>query len=215
LGKGFVTAQLGRPVPRTTLDEAVCPGCSAKGLEYTTEQVDLPFLGTSLEILLRCTVCGYRHTDFVLTQHREPTRYRYLVSKADDMMVRVVRSSSCTVRIPELGITIEPGVASEAFISNIEGILVRVERVLDQLHRDAEDDEVRQRIQELQETLGLMREGQAPPVTVVLEDPFGNSAILGDGAEREPIPEAEAGRLRVGTFIIDPGPDGGLAPPSG
>ena len=172
-------------------------------MEYNTEQVDLPFMGNSLEILLRCEKCGYRHTDFVLTQQHEPTRYRYLVTTADDMMVRVVRSASCTIRIPELGITIEPGAVSEAFISNVEGILVRVERVLDQLHRDAEDDEVRQRIVELQETLGAMREGQAPPVTVVLEDPFGNSAILADGAEKEFIPETEADRLKVGMFIFD------------
>lgn len=190
-------------MPRTTIEEAVCPSCAGLGMEYTTEQVDLPFMGTSLEILLRCEKCGYRHTDFVLTQQHEPTRYRYLVTKSDDMSVRVVRSASCTIRIPELGITIEPGAVSEAFISNVEGILVRVERVLDQLHRDAEDDEVRQRIVELQETLGAMREGQAMPVTVVLEDPFGNSAILADGAEKEFIPEAEADRLKVGMFIFD------------
>jgi len=191
-------------VPTTIIEEATCPACGHRGLEYTTEQVDLPFMGKSLEIMLRCSACGYRHTDFVLTEHREPTRYRYVVQAADDMMVRVVRSSSCTVRIPELGITIEPGAASEAFISNVEGILVRVERVLDQLLRDAEDDDVKGRILDLQETLGQMREGKAPPATLVLEDPFGNSAILGEGAEREPIPEAEADRLKVGMFVFDP-----------
>ena len=190
-------------MPKTFIDEAVCPGCSGLGMEYNAEQVDLPYMGNSLEIVLRCERCGYRHTDFVLTQQREPTRYRYLVTKADDMMVRVVRSSSCTVRIPELGITIEPGAVSEAFISNIEGIIVRVERVLDQLGRDAEDDEVRLRVSDLQETFGQIREGKAPPVTVVLEDPMGNSAIIGEGAEREEIPEAEAERLKVGMFIFD------------
>ena len=172
-------------------------------MEYNAEPVDLPFMGTSLEILLRCATCGYRHTDFVLTQQHEPTRFRYLVTKADDMKVRVVRSSSCTIRIPELGITIEPGAVSEAFISNVEGILVRVERVLDQLLRDADDEDARLRIMDLQETFGLMREGTAPPVTLVLEDPMGNSAILGDGAEREVIPEKEADSLRVGMFIFD------------
>ncbi|MFO1533790.1 MAG: ZPR1 zinc finger domain-containing protein [Thermoplasmatota archaeon] len=190
-------------MPRTVIEEAVCPSCAGLGMEYNVEQVDLPFMGNSLEILLRCERCGYRHTDFVLTQQREPTRHRYLVTKADDMSVRVVRSSSCTVRIPELGITIEPGAASEAFISNVEGILVRVERVLDQMQRDAEDEEVRQRIIDLQETLGQMRDGTAPPVTVILEDPFGNSAILAEGAEHEPLTEEEADRLKVGTFIFD------------
>ncbi len=187
--------------------EAICPGCDGRGLSYTTENVDLPFLGMSLEVLLRCESCGYRHTDFVLTEHREPTRYSYTVRTGDDMMVRVVRSGSGTIRIPELGITIEPGAASEAFVSNIEGILVRVERILDQLLRDAEDDAQRTRILDLLETMGKMREGQAEPVTVILEDPFGNSAILAEGATHEPISEEDANRLKFGMVVIDPTTD--------
>lgn len=200
----FVGAGLGAAVPRTTIEEARCPACDGQGMEYTAETVDLPYMGTSMEILLRCERCGYRHADFVLTEHREPTRYALPVSRADDMMVRVVRSSSGTIRIPELGILVEPGVASEAFVSNVEGILVRVERVLDQLMRDAEDDGLRGRIQDLQDTLGLMRDGKAPPVTLVLEDPFGNSAILADHAVRERIPDEEAERLKVGMLVYDP-----------
>jgi zinc finger protein len=191
-------------VPRTFIEDAKCPACDGKGLEYTTEPVDLPFMGQSLELMLRCEGCGYRHTDFVLTEHREPTRYTYEVRTADDMMVRVVRSSSGTIRIPELGITVEPGVASEAFVSNVEGILVRVERVLDQLLRDAEDDAQRGRIQDLMDRLGAMRDGKAPPATVILEDPFGNSAILAEGARHERIPDAEAESLKVGMLVYDP-----------
>lgn len=208
----FSEAAWPRPVPRAIIEDATCPSCDGKGLEYTTEPVELPFMGTSLEIMLRCETCGYRHTDFVLTEHREPTRYSYLVTRESDMSVRVVRSSSGTIRIPELGVTIEPGVASEAFVSNIEGILVRVERVLDQLMRDAEDQEMRDRIQDLQDTFGLMREGKAPPATVILEDPFGNSAILAEGATHEPIPPEEAERLKVGMLVYDP--DGNPVPDS-
>jgi zinc finger protein len=190
-------------VPRTTIEEAICPSCDGRGLEYTTEPVDLPYLGKSLQILLRCLVCGYRHHDFVLTEHREPTRYTYTISKAEDMSVRVVRSSSGTVRIPELGISIEPGIASEAFVSNIEGILVRVERILAQLLRDAESVEIRRKVTDLMETLTAMRDGKADPVTVILEDPFGNSAIIGEGAMHERIPEAEADQLKTGMLVYD------------
>jgi zinc finger protein len=185
------------------IEDAICPACAHKGLEHTTEQVELPFFGPSMEIMLRCLECGYRHNDFVLTQHREPTRYMYRVSKGEDMSVRVVRSSSGTIRIPELGISVEPGISSEAFISNIEGILVRVERVLDQLLRDAEDEEMRQRILGLVEQMGAMREGKADPVTVILEDPFGNSAILAEGATHERIPEDEADQLKTGLLVYD------------
>ncbi len=192
-------------MPRTTIEEAICPSCDARGLEYTTEMVDLPYLGKSLQILLRCLTCGYRHHDFVLTEHREPTRYTFTVAKGEDMSVRVVRSGSGTVRIPELGVSIEPGIASEAFVSNIEGIFVRVERVLDQLFRDADDGEVKGKIAAIVERLGALRDGRGAPVTVILEDPFGNSAILGEGASHERIPDDEADQLKTGMFVYDPG----------
>lgn len=198
-------------MPRTTIEEAICPACDGRGLEYTTENVDLPYMGNSLQIVLRCLKCGYRHHDFVLTEHHEPTRYTYVISKASDMSVRVVRSGSGTVRIPELGISIEPGVASEAFVSNIEGIFVRVERVLDQLLRDAETDEVRSKVTDVIDALAALREGKGQPLTLILEDPFGNSAILGEGAAKERIPEAEADQLKTGMLVYDP--DGKLTGP--
>ncbi len=198
-------------MPRTTIEEAICPSCDGRGLEYTTEPVDLPYLGKSLQIVLRCLACGYRHHDFVLTEHREPTRYTFTITKAEDMSVRVVRSGSGTVRIPELGISIEPGIASEAFVSNLEGILVRVERVLGQLLRDAESDEIRGKVTDLLDVLLALREGKGPAVTVILEDPFGNSAILGEGATRERIPDAEAEQLKTGMLVYDP--DGNLTGP--
>lgn len=172
-------------------------------MQYNAEEVDLPYMGNSLETMLRCDECGYRHTDFVLLEHRDPMRYSYRVTTGDDMSVRVVRSGNGTIRVPELGVLIEPGVASEAFISNVEGILVRIERVLDQLFRDAEDEAMRKKIMDLQDVLGRMRDGQADPVTLILEDPFGNSSILAEKAVAEPIPEAEANQLKVGMVVID------------
>ena len=204
LPTSFLRVFLADLVVRTILEEAVCPACSNQGMEYTAEKIDLPFLGESLETMLRCDACGYRHTDFVLTTTHEPTRHSVRVATGDDMMLRVVRSSSGTIRIPELGISIEPGVASEAFISNVEGILVRVERVLVQLARDAHDDDARLRIEELQATLLRMRDGKAEPVTLIVEDPFGNSRIIGEAVVTETITPDEAERLKVGMMTFDP-----------
>jgi zinc finger protein len=197
-----VNGLVARPV-RSRIDEAVCPACGAVGMDFHAERIDLPYLGESLETMLRCDACGYRHVDFVLTQQKEPTRVSFRVTSADDMMVRVVRSASGTIRIPELGILIEPGVASEAFVSNVEGILVRIEAVLAQLRRDSEGDGAA-KIERLQETLMRMRDGAAEPVTLIVEDPFGNSAILAEKAVTEPIPPEQAGSLKVGMTIIDP-----------
>ncbi len=192
---------------RTTIDEAFCPACQHKGLEYNAEEIDLPYLGRSLETMLRCLSCGYRHTDFMLTEQKDPTRYVYQITTDEDMSVRVVRSSSGTIRMPELGIEIEPGVASEAFISNVEGVMVRVERVLAHLKNDAqqaEDHDGLARIMELEDTFDRMRRGKADPVTLIIDDPLGNSAIIHDNALKQAIPPEEAAKLKVGAFVIDP-----------
>lgn len=190
---------------RTTIDDAVCPACETRGMEYNAEQIDLPYLGESLETMLRCHACGYRHVDFVLTETKEPTRHSYAIRTEDDMMVRVVRSASGTIRIPELGIDIEPGVASDAFITNIEGILNRIDRILNQLRNDATDDEMLQRVLAMQETLVALRAGTGPDATLVIEDPFGNSAIANDGALVEPLSPEEAAKLQTGHHIIERG----------
>ncbi len=174
-----------------------------KGLEYNSERVDLPYLGESLETMIRCGACGYRHTDFMLTQTKDPTRHKFSIVQEEDMMVRVVRSASGTIRIPELGILIEPGMASEAFITNVEGILVRIEKVLSQLHHDADDDETRSKVEALQQTMLDMRDGKADPATLIIEDPFGNSAILDQATIVEEIPPEEAAKLKVGMVVID------------
>lgn len=193
-------------MPTSILEDAVCPACSNKGLEYHAEQIDLPYLGESLETMLRCNACGYRHNDFILTESSDPVRMSYRVDSEEAMSVRVVRSSSGTVRIPELGIDIEPGMASDAYITNVEGIIFRIEGILDQLHRDSDDAQHRLNIEKLLNQFQLMRDGKADPVTLVIEDPFGNSAIIHDTVVKVALSEEEASSLKTGVFLL--GPDG-------
>lgn len=179
-----------------------CPACQERTIEYTAFQLDVPYFGEILQTVFICQSCGFRHTDVLVGRVREPRRFRYRCRAAEDMMVRVVRSTSGTVRIPELGVLIEPGPASEAFVSNVEGILVRVEAILDQLHRDAESPEQARECERRMEAIQAAREGRGE-LTLVLEDPYGNSAIVHEGAEIETIPPAEAEQLARGEVTFD------------
>jgi zinc finger protein len=185
------------------MTEARCPACQNLGMEYNTETIDLPYLGESLETMLRCRECGFRHTDFILTDTKDPLRHSLVVNEEDDIMIRVVRSSSGTVRIPEFGIEIEPGVASDAYITNVEGVIVRIEKVLFQLLQDVETEEEATKIQDLVEVFARVRGGSADPMTLIIEDPFGNSAILSEKVLVEKLDESEAAKLQVGMHVID------------
>lgn len=87
-----------------------------------------------------------------------------------------------TISIPELEVRIDPGPACEGFVSNIEGVLNRIEKVLESLLSWAETADERERIRSLQGSLEMVREGRLT-ATLVIEDLSGNSAIIADKAK--------------------------------
>ena len=123
--------------------------------------------------------CGHKYTDVLALTEKEPARYEFHVESQSDLNVRVIRSSTGKIKLPELGITIDPGTASEPFISNIEGVLERVQKILQMLLRD---EEKRERAEELLNQIDeIYKNGN---LTVLIEDPVGNSAILSKNAKK-------------------------------
>jgi zinc finger protein len=112
-----------------------------------------------------------------------------------------VRSTSGTIRIPELGVDIEPGPASESFISNIEGVLDRVTGILEMVIRWGEDDKT-ERALELLSVIEKIMEGNYE-ITVVIEDPLGNSAIFAENAICRELTEEEAACLKTGMIVFE------------
>lgn len=182
--------------------QATCPGCQERTVNFTTTPLEIPYFGPVTQLQFECTNCGFRHSDFQVGTTRDPTRYVYEVRTEDDMMVRVVRSTSGTIRIPELGALIEPGPASDAYVSNIEGVLARIEGVLEQLRRDADSHEQREACKERLEDLRSAKVGKYP-LTFIMEDPYGNSVIAHDRARKEALTEEEATHLKTGEITLD------------
>jgi zinc finger protein len=132
---------------------------------------------------------------------REPVHYEMAISTTDDIDARVVRSTSGTIRIPELGIDMEPGPASESFISNIEGVLDRVADILEMVVRWNEDDKT-PRAKELLSNIEKIKAGEFG-ITVIIEDPLGNSAIISEKATHRELTHEEANCLKTGMIIFE------------
>lgn len=162
-----------------------CPSCGTQ-IEYIYQTEDIPYFSGILIISLCCPSCGFRMADTQLLKNTEPSRWELAVASADDMMVRVVRSMNGIISIPELGVRIDPGPACEGFVSNVEGVLSRVENVIDSVIGWAEDDEERCRALAIKEQITRVKEGDLP-VTLRIDDPTGNSAILADKARIYPL----------------------------
>jgi zinc finger protein len=135
-----------------------------------------------------------------MAQH-EPMHYEMAIRTRDDIDARVVRSTSGTIRIPELGVDIEPGPSSESFISNIEGVLDRVRDILEMVVRWNEEDKT-PRAKELLLTIEKIKAGEFG-ITVIIEDPLGNSAIISENATCRRLTHEEANCLKTGMIIFE------------
>lgn len=180
--------------------DAPCPACGGSGVELRTVTHEIEFFGEVVESILRCDRCGYRTSNTLIAEQSEPTRHALAVD-GDGLSARVIRSTSCTVRVPDLGVTIEPAMASDAYITNVEGILQRIESVLVQVRRSGDDDQV-DKAKELQDRLHAMAEGEEA-FEIVLEDPLGNSAIVHDDVEERKLTPDEVEELQTGRRTVE------------
>jgi len=181
-----------------------CPICGREDLVMRSLPLEIPHFGDALQTTVLCTQCAFRHADLILGETGPPTRYELSVSGQADLTARVARSSSGTLRIPELEVAVEPGLRGEAFVSNAEGVLRRVRDIVAFLSRSAETRTGRERAKNALRRLDDMIDGRAP-FTLILEDPTGNSAILHEKARRRSLTAREAARLKhAPNFRISP-----------
>ncbi len=127
----------------------------------------------------------------ILTE-KEPVRYEMIVKAGEDLSIRIIRSMSASLEVPELGVRIDPGPACEGFISNVEGVLDRIEKIVKGALNWGNDEE-QENARLLLDRIAEVKCGSFP-ITLILEDPSGNSAIVSDKAKKESyIPEPECG----------------------
>ncbi len=165
---------------RTTVP-GPCPSCNTE-IEYLYQTENIPYFSDILIISATCAACGYRYTDTQLLKEADPVRYEMPVTTTADLDVRVVRSMSGALEIPELGVRIDPGPACEGFVTNVEGVLARIKRIVEGTLLWANDDE-RERARQILADIANIRAGSCP-VTLILQDPRGNSAIISDNAQK-------------------------------
>src|SRR3989338_9184066 len=84
------------------------------------------------------------------------------------------------IKIPHM-ITITPGEGANGYVTNVEGILNRVKHVIEQTRENEEDEEAKDNAKNMLKKLQKVMWGQEK-LTMILEDPTGNSAIVSEKA---------------------------------
>ena len=116
---------------------------------------NIPYFGEVMYITAKCQ-CSFRFADTMILSSKEPMRYELSIESPEDLDSRVIRSTSGTIRIPEMGIIIEPGTVSDSYVTNIEGVLQRVKEVLITASKWVQEDE--EKFTRSQELLCMLNE---------------------------------------------------------
>ena len=162
-----------------TLTGQRCPICMKDTLTLMEMDRDVPYFGKVYIFSMSCSDCGYHKAD-TESEKNEPAKYTLEITSEEDMNIRVVKSSTATVKIPRI-MSIEPGPTSNGYITNIEGLLNRVKVMLEKARDDAEDNEERKKAKNMLKKVQDAMWGN-DKLTVILEDPHGNSAIISEKA---------------------------------
>ena len=185
-----------------------CPICQQKGEVYMIAHIDeIPYFGEHTQVTVMCHSCGWKQTDFIPAEGQKAGCWSLLLDNPNQLKSRVVRSSSCTIRIPELDLQVNPGSNATGYVSNVEGVLNRFVEIINMVLRDLQNDvsskltedrgiDLSQTVAEISQLEEIITQlttidgENSNPFTLELLDPHGHSMIMDDGAiERELTPE--------------------------
>lgn len=162
-----------------------CPICKKPELTLMEAEDDIPFFGKIFLFSMTCGACHYHKADIEAAEKKEPVKFTFEVENQEDLKVRVVKASSATVKIPHL-VTIESTEGSNGYITNIEGILKRIQRILEQVRDNEEDPASRKKAKAHLKKVQKALWGQ-DKIKIIIEDPTGNSAIISEKTEKSKI----------------------------
>tara|TARA_B100001250_G_C19671656_1_gene731759 strand:+ start:325 stop:918 length:594 start_codon:yes stop_codon:yes gene_type:complete len=190
--------------------EQPCPICfSEEGLTMIAHTSEIPYFGEHTQLTILCPSCGWKHTDFIPAEGKKPGAWSLEIDSTEMLSVRIVRSSSCTIRIEKLGLEVDPGGATTGYVSNIEGVLNRFEGAIQLMYRQSissKEQDVVEKCESLLKKIDLVKSGELV-VKMTLLDPMGHSQILHSNAISRDLTSEELENLELGPSIPIFSPD--------
>lgn len=175
-----------------TIENETCPFCMNKTLTLMEDEMDIPYFGKTFIFSMHCKNCQFQRADVEAAELKDPCKLTFTIEKEEDMNVRVVKSSGATVKVPGLKLSVTPGPASDGYVSNIEGVITRFEKVIEDERNNSEEEETKKTAKNLLNKIRKVKWGEMP-LKIIIEDPSGNSAII---SERTVIEKLKVGKKK-------------------
>tara|TARA_B100001123_G_C15340348_1_gene1034574 strand:- start:2641 stop:3219 length:579 start_codon:yes stop_codon:yes gene_type:complete len=179
--------------------EIPCAQCGTEdSLTMLSLSSEIPYFGEHTQITILCEHCRWKHTDFIPSEGKKPGFWSIALDSIDKLTSRIVRSSSCTIRIPQLDLEVTPSGSSSGFVSNIEGVINRFEKVVGTVIRGSSDSrELIQKANNILDDLNIAKSGEKK-IEIILLDPRGRSQIIHNEAESRELTIEEVAELETG-----------------
>jgi ZPR1-related zinc finger protein len=161
-----------------SLSGEICPVCLQKTLTLTDIEKEIPYFGKVFIYSMTCSnaECKFHKSDVEPAQQQEPSVLSFLIDSEKDMSVRVVKSAAATVKLGRI-MTIDSNEFSNGYVSNIEGVLVRAKKILEEVRDTAEEDEQKNQAKKHLKKLLDVQWGH-DSLELTIDDPNGASAIV-------------------------------------
>jgi len=154
-----------------------CVACGKKSFNIKYYLYEVPYFGNIVLEIGRCERCGFRRNDVSIVDVGSPVRIIVKIKGKKGLDALVVKASTATIKIPELGIEITPGPIAPGYITTIEGVLMNI---LDVIPSECfnEENPCNNKVKELEKAL----KGELA-FTLIIEDPLGKSDVKGEEIE--------------------------------
>lgn len=169
----------------TELKNQKCTFCGENKLTLREDEVEIPHFGRVYVLSMDCSGCNYRKSDIEPAEEKEPCKYTFEINSENDLNVKIVKSGDAIVKIPHV-ITMEPGPASSGYITNVEGLIEKVKKIVEDSVEGEDDPSAKKKAKNINKKLGKVLVGREK-LKIIIEDPTGHSAIISDKAQKSKL----------------------------
>lgn len=157
-----------------------CSNCNAP-CETTMKMTSIPYFKDVVIMGTHCEACGHRTNEVKSGGGIEPkgVRIEVAVATPEDYARDVLKSETCSLEVPELELSVGPSAVSGRF-TTVEGLLKAMKDQLSEnsaLFTDSLDSGSEGRMSLFLKKFSDLVDNMKP-VTLVLDDPAGNSYVL-------------------------------------
>jgi zinc finger protein len=163
------------------LENQTCPFCLKKTLTLLEDEKDIPFFGNTFIFSMTCSSCSFHKSDLESAEDRGALKITFTSESEEDLKVRVVKSSAASIKIPTLRMSVQSTEGSNGYITNIEGVITRFEKIVEAQRDTSDDKAIVKSAKNLLKKIRKVKYGDIP-CKIVIEDKTGNSAIISEKA---------------------------------